>query len=162
MLFLMFDKLWVKITAIIIGIVILIIIAFMISTDSVNPEALVTFQAEQEVSFKCEVADTTSERSQGLMDRETLAQDAGMLFVFENPQNVTFWMKNTLIPLDIVFIDESGKVVNIAQANPEPGVADSDLTRYSSDRPVKWVLEVNQGLCANNLIMPGTQISIEF
>jgi uncharacterized membrane protein (UPF0127 family) len=107
------------------------------------------------VSFRCEVADTPAERAIGLMNRTNLSSDEGMLFIFESPRNVSFWMKNTLIPLDIVFIDESGMVVNIEQANPEPGVSDADLARYSSDRPVKWVLEVNQGLCAAYGITPG-------
>lgn len=128
-----------------------------------KPEATVTFNApEGDASFKCEIADTSSERATGLMDREELGSDEGMLFVFESTQNVTFWMKNTLIPLDIVFIDESGLVVNIEEANPQPGASDADLIRYSSDRPIKWVLEINQGLCETNGIASGTRVVMDF
>nr|QOV09146.1 DUF192 domain-containing protein [uncultured Thermoplasmata archaeon] len=138
-----------------------LIIIVALPKGSNESEAIITFQTEVPVTFNCEVADTSAERAAGLMNRETLAQDWGMLFVFDTPQNVSFWMKNTLIPLDIIFIDSAGKVVNIEQADPEPGVADAELIRYCSDSPVKWVLEVNQGLCAENLIIPGTQIIIE-
>jgi uncharacterized membrane protein (UPF0127 family) len=127
-----------------------------------RPAAIITFNSfEGNVSFNCEVADTPSERAIGLMNRENLDADEGMLFMFESPQNISFWMKNTLIPLDIIFIDESGIVVNIELANPEPGVSDADLERYSSDRPIIWVLEINQGLCANYGITPGTSVSVD-
>ena len=139
-----------------------IILAWANFGQTDRPEAIITFNPpEGNISFNCEVADTPSERAVGLMNRENLDPDEGMLFEFESAQNVSFWMKNTLIPLDIVFIDESGMVVNIEQANPEPGVSDADLTRYSSERPVKWVLEVNQGLCATHGITPGTSVLIE-
>ena len=126
-----------------------------------NGLPLVTFDTgDKTISFRCEIADSASERAKGLMYREELDTDAGMLFVFEYPQNLSFWMKNTLIPLDIIFIDESGTVINIEEAYPEPGVADDDLISYLSDRPAKWVLEVNQGTCAANGIVPGTPVSI--
>ena len=60
--------------------------------------------------FAVEVADDGAERAQGLMHRETLAMSAGMLFVYERPQRAGFWMKNTLVPLDMVFADPSGTV----------------------------------------------------
>jgi uncharacterized membrane protein (UPF0127 family) len=105
-----------------------------------NPEAIITFDPpEGKISFKCEVADTQPERAKGLMNRESLDSDRGMLFIFESSENVSFWMKNTLIPLDIIFIDEFGKVVNIAQANPEPGVNDA----------------------ATHGILPGSSVSID-
>ena len=125
-------------------------------------ESTVSFTtSEGTIDIHCEVADTPQERSTGLMNRESLDLDSGMLFVFESPQNVSFWMKDTLIPLDMVFIDDSGKVVNIKQADPEPGVYDADLARYSSERPIRWVLEINQGLCQSYGITPGTSVMIE-
>lgn len=140
----------------------IIIITWAGHNQNDRPAAIISFNPpDGNVSFNCEIADTPLERSIGLMNRESLEPEEGMLFIFESPQNVSFWMKNTLIPLDIVFIDESGTVVNIEQANPEPGVSDADLTQYSSDRPVKWVLEVNQGLCAAHGIMPGTSVNMD-
>ena len=125
------------------------------------PNTTVTFDAPSGMAtFKCEVADTPYERAIGLMDRESLDEDMGMLFVFESTKNVTFWMKDTLIPLDIIFIDDSGRVINIAQADPEPGVADANLATYSSASPAKWVIELNKGACMENGIMPGTVVII--
>jgi len=98
----------------------------------------------------------------GLMNRDSLELDSGMLFVFDTPQDTTFWMKNTLIPLDIIFIDSNGTVLNIAEADPEPGVTDQSLTRYYSDGKAKWVLEVNQGLSSENGIIPGTKMNVIF
>ncbi len=124
------------------------------------PESTVTFSIESgEVEFDCEVADTQSERALGLMNRESLPADEGMLFLFDEPANLTFWMKNTLIPLDIIFIDENGQVINIEQALPEPGVPDNELTRYSSGRPAEWVVELNIGTCAAEGICPGDTAS---
>ena len=124
------------------------------------PEATVAFELEEGVIFYCEVADTNAERAQGLMYRDELESDEGMLFVFDSPQNLTFWMKNTYIPLDMIFIDEYGVVINIAEANPEPGVADENLSEYKSEGPAKWVLEVNQGMSQSYGIMPGTEAII--
>jgi hypothetical protein len=125
------------------------------------PDATVRIGTGQgNVSFYCEVADTYEERAQGLMGREELAPDEGMLFVFEYPQNATFWMKNTPIPLDIIFIAENGTVLNIAEAVPEPGIADADLTRYPSAGEALWVLEVPGGRCAELGIVPGSHAAI--
>ena len=71
-------------------------------------------------------------------------------------------MKNTLIPLDMIFIDENGFVTNVEEADVEPGVPDNQLTRYSSAGPIKWVLEVNQGLAAANGIHTGTYVNITY
>lgn len=126
-----------------------------------SPGSSVAFQVGGDrIVFGCEVADTPSERATGLMDRESLPADECMLFVYQEPANLTFWMKNTLIPLDIVFIGEDHRVLNIWEAVPEPGVDDADLTRYNSLGPAKWVVELNFGLCELNGISPGTEVSI--
>ena len=96
------------------------------------------------------------------MNRESLDNGTGMLFVFESPRTVSFWMKDTLIPLDIIFINETGYVVNIQEADPEPGVIDALLTRYPSDGPVLYVLEINQGISAAEGIVPGTYVDLEY
>ena len=114
------------------------------------------------LTFKCELADTYEERQIGLMNRDSLDNDTGMLFVFDSPYNANFWMKNTLIPLDIIFIDATGHVVNIQEAYPEPGVIDSLLTRYPSDGAVLYALEINQGISAAEGIVPGTFVELQY
>ena len=96
--------------------------------------------------FRLEIARTRDERIRGLMNRESLPADAAMLFVFESESPLAFWMKNTLIPLDILYVDSAGIVVDIQTMLPEPGVADSDLRRYSSTGPARYAVEMNAGL----------------
>jgi uncharacterized membrane protein (UPF0127 family) len=93
--------------------------------------------------FKIEIADTEIERRHGLMNRETLKPNAGMLFVFEEVSFQTFWMKDTLIPLDILFIDQSGKITHIVE-NAKP----HDLTPLPSGGPVRATLEILGGQSA--------------
>lgn len=101
--------------------------------------------------FSVEIADTEAERSKGLMNRESLATSAGMLFVYPEPKHPYFWMKNTLIPLDMVFADESGLVTKV-HSNAIP----HDLTPIDGGAGVKFVLEINAGLAARMDIVPGT------
>jgi uncharacterized membrane protein (UPF0127 family) len=132
--------------------------------EDVEEKAIVTFYSEEETNLKvtCEIADSNSEILEGLMHRENLPEDSGMLFVYETPQNVSFWMKNTRIPLDMIFIHENKTVLNIEEADVQSGVSDSQLIRYRSAGPVKWVVEINQGLSALNGITNGTQVEIEY
>ncbi len=101
--------------------------------------------------FTVEVADTNAERSQGLMFREKMADDAGMLFVYQRPQHTYFWMRNTLIPLDMIFADPQGQVTRV-HANAVPG----DETAIDGGRGVKYVLEINGGRAAALGIKPGS------
>lgn len=90
------------------------------------------------------------------MFRESLPQRAGMMFIFDPPQPVAFWMKNTLIPLDMIFLDRSGSVVHV-HSNAIPG----DLTPIEGGDSVYAVLEINAGLAERYLITPGTQMRHE-
>ena len=100
--------------------------------------------------FTVELADTPPERAQGLMFREAMAKSAGMLFVYERPQAASFWMKNTLIPLDMIFADPTGLVTHV-HANAVPG----DETPIPGGENVLAVLEINAGLAARLGIVPG-------
>ncbi|MEM6464918.1 MAG: DUF192 domain-containing protein [Pseudomonadota bacterium] len=91
--------------------------------------------------FAVEVRDTPQGRAQGLMHRETLPTFSGMLFVYERPQPVSFWMRNTLIPLDMLFMDASGTITRIAR-NAVP----LDETPVSGGNDIQYVLEIGGGL----------------
>lgn len=103
--------------------------------------------------FSVEVADDAAERSRGLMFRETMAASAGMLFVYDTPQSVAFWMKNTLIPLDMVFADGAG-VVRRVHSNAIP----QDTTSIEGGDDIAFVLEINGGLAKRLGIGPGWQL----
>tara|TARA_B100000315_G_C14400310_1_gene506149 strand:- start:349 stop:726 length:378 start_codon:yes stop_codon:yes gene_type:complete len=89
--------------------------------------------------IQAEVATKMADRNRGLMYRRNLEQNSGMLFVYERPARLNFWMKNTLIPLDIAFICDNGRVAHIAEMDPQ-------TTRvHRSPLAVRYALEVNQG-----------------
>jgi uncharacterized membrane protein (UPF0127 family) len=104
--------------------------------------------------FTVEVARTPEQQAQGLMHRQSLASDRGMLFPYDPPQNASFWMKNTLIPLDIVFIRENGTVALIAE-NTVP----LSLEPIPSLEPVAAVLEIAGGRAAELGIKAGDKVN---
>ena len=103
--------------------------------------------------FSVEVAETAAQRQQGLQHRKNLAASAGMLFDYKRVQPVAMWMKNTLIPLDMLFIDGAGRIVNVAR-NTEP----MSLATIPSAAPVLAVLEVNAGTARRLGIQPGDRV----
>jgi len=104
-------------------------------------------------SFAVEVADDPQERAQGLMFRAEMPTASGMLFVYDSPRRVGFWMKNTLIPLDMVFADATGTVTRVHE-----GAVPGDLTPIDGGEGVQFVLEINAGLAARLGIAPGAQL----
>lgn len=108
--------------------------------------------------FQLEVAHTSSQRSRGLMERTDLPEDAAMLFVYEREEYRNFWMKNTLIPLDILFLNALGIVVDVQTMQPQIGVSDGALKIYRSARPARFALEMNAGLAGLLGIVPGSQV----
>jgi uncharacterized membrane protein (UPF0127 family) len=103
-------------------------------------------------AIRAEVARTPEERSKGLMLRKHMGKNDGMLFVFDQPQTVSMWMKNTLLPLSVAFIDEQGNIINIAEMLPET------LTTHSSIAPAKYALEMNAGWFEKNKILAGKSV----
>ena len=106
-----------------------------------------------------EIADESNERNQGLMFRENLEWDRGMFFVFDDERILSFWMKNTLIPLDMLFIDVDFRIVDIKENVPP--CKDDPCPSYSSEHPAKYVLEVNSGFVLENNIKIDDTISFE-
>ncbi|OYW99910.1 MAG: hypothetical protein B7Z12_17175 [Caulobacter vibrioides] len=103
--------------------------------------------------FQVEIAATKAEQERGLMFRKSLAPDRGMLFTYKRPQPVAYWMKNTLIPLDILYIQANGRILSIAR-NARP----HDLTPLASGGPVLGVLEIAGGRAAQLGILPGDRV----
>lgn len=103
--------------------------------------------------IEAQVARTPDQRSIGLMFRKEMPTHEGMLFVFEQPSGLCFWMKNTLIPLTAAFISDDGTVVNLADMKPQ--TTDS----HCALRPVRYVLEMNRGWFEKRGIKAGSKIS---
>ena len=100
-----------------------------------------------------QVARTPDQRATGLMWRKQMPQHEGMLFVFDQPFRQCFWMKNTLMPLSAAFIEDDGTIVNIADMQPR------SLDSHCSDKPVRYVLEMNQGWFDKRGVKPGTKLT---
>lgn len=100
-----------------------------------------------------QVAQTHEQRMTGLMHRKEMPQHEGMLFVFEQPAQQCFWMKNTLLPLSVAFLADDGTVVNIEEMKPQT------LDSHCSQQPVRYVLEMNTGWFAKKGIKPGAKIA---
>ena len=110
-------------------------------------------KGDERASVKVEIANTEPERETGLMYRNHLDNDAGMLFVFAQPSELKFWMKNTEIPLDMIFADSSGKVVGVV-ANARP----YDETPVGVSGNSEYVLEVNGGWAVQHHVGHGDQL----
>jgi uncharacterized membrane protein (UPF0127 family) len=100
-----------------------------------------------------EVAATNAKRELGLMFRRHLDEEAGMIFLFKQPQHLTFWMKNTLIPLDMIFADPDGRIVGIVE-NAAPLSESIDAV----DGESQYVLEVNGGFCKRHGVIAGDRL----
>ena len=109
--------------------------------------------ADSTVRFEVEVMDTADGRAQGLMNRESLGRFSGMLFVYETAQPVAFWMENTLIPLDMLFFDETGTLRRIHE-NAVP----LDRTPIPGGDDIRYVLEINGGLSSTLGIEEGAEL----
>ncbi len=108
--------------------------------------------------IRAEIAATEPERERGLMFRESLGQNAGMLFVFDEPGLHAFWMKNTLIPLDMLWLDLGGRIVSIAES-AQP-CKTPECPTYPPHAPASYVLEVNAGFTRKHQLRVGDTLAI--
>jgi hypothetical protein len=125
--------------------------------DSASPPGPVLRTTTMQIgrsSFALEIADTGPTRARGLMRRDSMPRDHGMIFVFPEAEPQAFWMKNTRIPLDIIYVDAGGKVVSCHSMKPY------DLTTTPSDGPAKYAIELNAGVVAETGVKPGDVLAI--
>ena len=117
-----------------------------------HTQSAVTTLAVRFFQITAEVADTPALRTRGLMGRQSLPPNHGMLFIFEQPQQQCFWMRNTPLPLSIAFLDDEGRISSTADMQPL-----SEAT-HCSQVPVRYALEMEQGWFAKRGIQPGEMI----
>ena len=129
--------------------------AFMLSACGTSDLTLSSFDGSKTVSLKVEVADSPKERTKGLMNRESLEKGTGMLFVFPEAQMLSFWMKKTKIPLEILFFDPSGSFVNALTMEP---CEQDPCEAYSSEALSNYALEVSPGFREENGVGVGWKL----
>jgi hypothetical protein len=126
--------------------------AFACAQDGPQKLPSITLNAGMHL-IQAEVALTPEQRSTGLMFRSAMGANEGMLFAFEQPGEQCFWMKNTLLPLSVAFVADDGSVVNIENMKPQT------LDSHCSKKPVRFVLEMNDGWFAKRGIKPGFKLT---
>jgi len=131
----------------------IIVIAMLLCASCVSAEPEVELKGQR---FTVELATTPKEQALGLMFRESMAEDHGMLFLFPSAITRRFWMKNTRIPLDIFYFDENLKLVSVAENTPPCRV--EKCPSYSSAGPAKYVLELNAGKAGELGVQPGDEL----
>ena len=124
------------------------------ATGAAAPICILSESGAVLARFSVELADEDAERAQGLMGRKALGPGKGMLFLYPTPREVAFWMRNTLIPLDMLFIDAGGKISRI-HANAQP----LDETPIPSGSPVQMVLEIAGGQAERLGLSPGMRLA---
>jgi len=138
----------------------LLIVSVPLLKPKYETSKLTAITSQKNISFDVEIADTGIKRTVGLMNRTHLPENSGMLFIFDSETTASFWMKNTLIELDMIFISTDKKIVNIKRdAQPCKTL---DCETYKSENPVKYVLEINGGLADKLGIKEGNSIQINY
>lgn len=142
------------------AVVVVFLVSFLVfRATKQTPTATVTIRNQH---FTVEVADTDAKRIQGLSGRDGLKDSDGMLFVFDQPNMLTFWMKGMKFPIDIIFIKDD-RIVTIHEniPNPSPNTLVDNLPRYSSSERANYVLEINAGLSRKYGLRKGDTVEIK-
>ena len=138
---------------------VIIIIAACSRTADGQEKSIKIISGASEKTVNAEIADSPAGWETGLMYRKSLAPDSGMLFIFPDEDYRSFWMKNTLIPLDMLFISANGTIVDMKESF-QPCKADP-CESYRSKEKAMYVLEVNAGFARENDIQEGNAISVK-
>ena len=133
------------------------------ATDSAQTQKKESTQvAIKDLTIQAKIADEPKEHQIGLADLSSLPIGEGMLFVFDKSASYVFWMKNVEFAIDIIWIDENKKIVDIASnVPPEPDKGEKELTRYKPKSDAKYVLEINAGISALHNLQIGDQVAFE-
>jgi len=107
-----------------------------------------------------EIAETPDQHERGLMFRDKMGPDEGMLFIFKNEETRFFWMKNTLINLSIGYFDKNGKLIDVQEMTSGKNVPDEQLPSYASAKPAKYALEMSEGWFTKNKIKLGAKLRL--
>jgi uncharacterized membrane protein (UPF0127 family) len=135
----------------------LVVLTVVSSVSACQAQPKVTISTKgREVEFLVEIADTAGKRQMGLQYRQSLADDRGMIFLFPSESVQTFWMKNTPISLDMIFINRNGKIVGIVER-----AVPFSLDARSVTEPSQYVLEINGGLARRYGIQTGDSVRFE-
>lgn len=124
-------------------------------------DGLIPIQLPGGVIIQAEIADTMKKRAEGLMYREHLAKDRGMLFTFDQAQAWTFWMKNTKIPLDIIWMNEKKQIIHIARNVPICTRNDDGCPQYQPNDPAMYVLEISGGEAERLKLEKGSRLQFK-
>ena len=136
----------------------MIFLVIFLSNCAAKSNQILIDNGKQKIKVNVEIADDNNRRMHGLMFREKLNENDGMLFVFDNEDYRAFWMKNTLIPLDIIFISKEMKIVDIKYAVP---CKENPCKLYESSKPAQYVLEVNGNFTIKNNIKTDDKITLK-
>ncbi len=141
-----------------IGLILFLLVALN-GCSSSDLTKITIYNAEGTHELFVEVAGTREEMIAGLMDRSSIPEDGGMLFPYSEEREIAFWMKDMLIPIDIIFID-GNKKVNFVFANVPPcdEEEDKDCPQYHAQTPAQYVLEVSSGYTTKNRVRIGDQV----
>jgi len=149
-----------KTIIIVLVVLLLIYLSTKLFINKSSPLKTIT-QKISDQNFSLEIADNAYLQAKGLSNRSQLCANCGMLFIFNGEAYRYFWMKDTLIPLDMIFITQNGQVTDINTANPQPGLSDLQLKIYQSSEPVKYVIELNAGISQKINLKVGDFIKLD-
>jgi uncharacterized protein len=140
----------------------LVAVTFSVRTQATaGQDHLVQVSTPHGGTIQAEIADTTEKRAKGLMYRDSLAKDRGMLFTFAEPQLWTFWMKNTRIPLDIIWMDSKKRIVHIERNVPTCSRTDDGCPQYQPNDNAMYVLELAAGVADALKLQRGSVLTFQ-
>jgi len=131
------------------------------SEPRVQDDTIIRVTTPQGTTILVELADTAEERAQGLMFRQFLAKDRGMLFTFSEPQHWTIWMKNTRIPLDIIWLDGEKRIVHVERNVPACHLAGNGCPQYQPNQKAMYVLELAAGSAESLKLGRGVRLDFQ-